>query len=254
MKTFTLSILITLLFITLQAQREHFSKEIFENDGKHLLYRFSTPENFDSDTNIKYPLILFLHGAGERGSDNEIQITYVDKIFGSEEFRSKYPCFVVVPQCPVDKRWVEVDWHLPSHIQPVEMSEPLKLTVALIFKIMRFYNVDKNRIYVVGLSMGGYGTWDLITRFPYLFAAGVPICGGGDENTASKIIDVPVWAFHGAKDNVVVVSRSGNMINAIKKAGGNPQYTEYPDKGHFVWDAAFNTPELWQWLFEQSKK
>lgn len=238
--------------MTIFGQREHFSKEEFKRDENSLLYRFSSPENYNSESLERYPLLIFLHGAGERGNDNEIQLSYVDKIFGSEEFRYEFPCFVIVPQCPEDKRWVEVDWGLPSHTQPEEMSISLKLTMALVYETMMNYRIDTQRIYVVGLSMGGYGTWDLITRFPYLFAGAIPICGGGDEKVADKIVDVPVWAFHGAKDKAVPVDRSRNMINTIKENGGNPKYTEYPDKGHLVWTSAFETEGIWEWLFSQT--
>ncbi len=239
--------------MNITAQCEHFSREKFVFQGNELLYRFAKPLDYNDEESQKYPLILFLHGAGERGNDNKLQLTHIDKVFCTDEFREKYPCFIIIPQCPEENRWVEVDWNLPSHIQPEKMSSPMKLTVSLLYSTMMHYNIDTQRIYVLGLSMGGYGTWDLITRFPYLFAAAVPVCGGGDETKASKIVDVPVWAFHGAIDKVVPVERTRNMINAIKQNGGTPKYTEYPDLGHLCWNEAFATDELWQWLFSQSK-
>lgn len=250
-----ISIIIALLLITFGgfAQRENFSKEKFVRDDNELLYRFMIPENYNQDSTEKYPVVLFLHGAGERGNDNEKQLTYIDEIFGANKMRKEHPCFVIVPQCPENKKWVEVDWSLMSNKQPAQMSESLKLTISLLYTIIRKYNIDSNRIYVVGLSMGGYGTWDVISRFPYLFAAAIPICGGGDEAQASKLADVPIWAFHGTKDKVVPVERSRNMVEAISKAGGKPKYTEFPNRGHLVWNSAFATTGIWDWLFSQSK-
>jgi len=211
------------------------------------------PKDYKEGTTEKYPIVLFLHGAGERGNDNEIQLTYIDKIFGSKNFRNKYPAFILVPQCPPDKRWVEVDWNLKSHIIPEKMSDPLRLTTALLIATINKYSIDTERIYITGLSMGGYGTWDMIARFPGMFAAAIPICGGGDENTAKDIANIPIWAFHGTLDKVVPVTRSRNMINAIKNEGGNPKYTEVQTKGHFVWNTAYSTTGIWNWFFNQHK-
>jgi len=238
---------------TIQAQQQYFEYHIFKRGIHELPYRLEIPRNYSDTDTVSYPVILFLHGAGERGNDNEAQITYIDKIFGSTDFREKYPCFVIAPQCPTDKRWVEVDWGLPAHTIPDTISEPLGMSMLLLISILHRYKIDSNRIYVVGLSMGGYGVWDIIARFTDKFAAAVPICGGGDEKTAPEIASIPIWAYHGAKDKLVPVSRSRNMIEAIKQAGGNPRYTEVPNKGHLVWNTAFENPELWKWLFEQKK-
>ncbi len=237
----------------LSAQRQYFEKHKFIRNGDTLLYRIEYPKNFNRDSATKYPLILFFHGAGERGNDNKAQLTYIDKIFGSEKFRDKYPAIIILPQCPKNKRWVEVDWSLKKSAMPKNMSDPMRLTVALLMSTIKKYPIDTNRIYVTGLSMGGFGTWDIIARFPDLFAAAIPICGGGDENTAKSIAHIPIWAFHGSKDRVVPVIRSRNMIKAIRKNGGKPKYTEVPNKGHFVWNIAYATPGLWKWLFSQHK-
>ena len=115
------------------------------------------------------------------------------------------------------------------------------------------YSIDPQRIYLTGLSMGGYGTWDLLARKPDLFAAGVPVCGGGDESTAGKIAKIPIRVFHGDKDNSVPVARSRTMVEALKKAGGHPKYTEYAGVGHNPWDKAYADPKLMNWLFKQKK-
>ncbi len=236
----------------MKAQNSHFGKYEFTERNKKLLYRFSYPDNYDSTK--KYPLILFLHGAGERGNDNEKQLTYIDKYFENEYFRRAYPAFILVPQCPKDKRWVEVSWSLPAHTIPEKISEPLGLTMDLLFKLIDSLPIDTNRIYITGLSMGGFGVWDAIARYPNLFAAAVPICGGADLNTAKKIKDIPIWVFHGSEDKVVTVERSRKMVAELKKYGSNVKYTEFPKTGHLSWNKAYATPGLWDWMFEQSKK
>jgi len=251
-QTITLIILLT-TFSQISAQRQYFEKNSFNTGGHQLPYRIAFPEDYNADDTTEYPIILFLHGAGERGDDNEIQLTHVDVVFGSDDFRTNYPCFVLIPQCPVGKKWVEVDWGLMSHTMPQTMSISLKLTMALLLRTMHQYNIDTNRVYVTGLSMGGYGTWDIIARFPKIFAAAIPICGGGDENTAPQIANIPIWAFHGGRDRVVPVSRTQNMIDAILAQGGSPKYTEFPDLGHLSWNAAYTTDGLWEWLFSNSK-
>jgi len=219
--------------------------------GKELPYRLLKPQN--ADPAKKYPLVVLLHGAGERGTDNEKQLTHGVAAFTSKDALEKYPCFMIVPQCPNSTKWVDVDWSANSHVMPKEMTDPSRLTIELIRKLLKDEPIDPKRVYLTGLSMGGYGTWDLAARFPDLFAAIAPVCGGGDEATAATIKDLPIWAFHGAKDTVVKTIRSKNMIAAIEKAGGKPKYTEYPTIGHNAWTPAYADPELMKWLFEQKK-
>lgn len=254
-------LVISLLFLSssiIFAQNKNlFNKEIFVNaHNDSLLYRLLKPVVNIADCSndsIKYPLVIFLHGAGERGNDNEKQLIHGAKLFLVDSVLLKYKAFVAAPQCPEKFRWVETDWTLPSHKMP-EISVPANLTIQLIDELIEKYPIDTNRIYITGLSMGGFGTWDLISRFPDKFAAAVPICGGADTDYAPKIKNIPVWAFHGAKDKLVTVNRSRNIITAIKKAGGNPKYTEFPTLGHFSWNAAYANKELLPWLFSQSKK
>lgn len=232
-----------------------YQPHVFQNDkGENLNYRLMIPQGYDPQGSEKYPLVLFLHGAGERGTDNTKPLVHGTKEFAKPENRTKYPAFVLVPQCPDGKRWVEVDWTLDSHNQLPEDSDTVKLVLQLITKLQKDYRIDQHRQYVTGLSMGGYGTWDLITRHPEMWAAAAPVCAGGDEATAGKIAKLPVWAFHGDKDTVVKPHRSRNMIEAIKKAGGEPRYTEYPGVGHNSWDAAYADPKLLEWMFAQKRK
>ncbi len=234
-----------------------FKKKAYVNqEGDVLLYRILEPlleyEECEKQEE-KYPLVVFLHGAGERGDDNEKQLIHVAELFTRAYNRVNYPCFFIAPQCPEEKKWVEVSWKLKKHVMPAEPSVTMKLTTDLINRLIKKYPIDTSRIYVTGLSMGGFGTWDLISRYPDKFAAAVPICGGGDENKAALIKDLPIWAFHGKNDKAVSVLRSRNMINAIKASGGTPVYTEYSELGHLCWNAAYNEKELLKWLFSQKK-
>lgn len=221
----------------------------FDGPGGKLLYRLYKPKAA-SDKN-RLPLILFLHGAGERGDDNALQLKHCVKRFLQQQ--GKYPCFIVAPQCPKNKKWAEVDWGAPTHQTPEKPSDSYASLIPLIDVLLKELPIDDKRLYVTGLSMGGYGTWDLITRLPDKFAAAVPICGGGDESKAATIAKVPQWIFHGGADSVVKTQRSRNMVEALKKAGGDPKYTEYPGMGHNCWDRAYGEAELWPWLFAQKR-
>ncbi|HZY89547.1 MAG TPA: prolyl oligopeptidase family serine peptidase [Gemmataceae bacterium] len=219
--------------------------------GKTLLYRLLKPENYDAKE--KYPLVVFLHGAGERGNDNEAQLKHGVKEFVKADVRKKYPCFLIAPQCPTRQVWAGLEGGFNSHKQAAKPAEPGRLALELIGTMQKEYSIDPKRIYLTGLSMGGYGTWDLLARQPKLFAAAAPVCGGGDESTAEKIAQLPIWVFHGDKDNAVPVARSRTMVEALKKAGGHPKYTEYPGVGHNSWDKAYADPELMKWLFAQKR-
>src|SRR5947209_5794838 len=188
-------------------------KHVFELDGHKLPYRLLKPAMIEDGK--KYPLVIFLHGAGERGTDNEKQLVHGVPQFVAN--REKYPCFLVAPQCPDGKKWVEVDWSADSHTQPKEPGEVGKLAIGLIEQSIKDRPVDPKRVYLTGLSMGGYGTWDILARRPELFAAAAPVCGGADEATAAKIKDIPIWVFHGAKDTAVKPARSRNMVAALEK-------------------------------------
>jgi predicted peptidase len=232
---------------------EEYEARIYKDEqGKTLSYRLLKPKDYDAQQ--KYPLVLFLHGAGERGADNEVQLKHCVRVFAKDENRAKYPCFVAVPQCPDKAKWTNVDWNKDAHTQPAQPAEPMRLALEMTAALQKEFSLDPQRLYVAGLSMGGFGAWDVIARFPDKFAAAVPICGGGDEKTAPLIAQIPIWAFHGAKDPVVKPARTRNMIEAIKKAGGAPKFTEYPDAGHDSWTQAFNDPALLEWMFAQKKK
>ncbi len=234
-----------------------FSRHIFEGKELKTPYRLLVPQNFDtlnfSKNKQKYPLIIFLHGAGERGETNLVPLTHFAPYILKDELRTKYPCFVIIPQCPKDKKWIETDWKLDAHTQPKEMSDVLSNVLKIIKLTEKKYPIDSKRIYITGLSMGGFGVWDLITRFPKKFASAVPICGGADEKTAEILKKIPIWTFHGALDKVVKPERSRNMVKAIQKINGNIKYTEYPDVQHDSWKPTYLNHLMWEWLFKQKR-
>ena len=215
-----------------------------------LLYRQHVSPNLPQDG--KVPLILFLHGAGERGNDNKAQlkhgvsdlIKYADANGGA---------IIIAPQCPKDEKWVDIEWDSLAHAMPAEPSASMKLVLALLNDKIEKMPVDPERVYVTGLSMGGYGTWDIIQRRPKLFAAALPICGGGDPALASVIKNIPIWIFHGDADNLVKVVRSREMDAALKASGGNVQYREYPGVGHDSWTATYADKDVLKWMFEQKR-
>ncbi|TAE74104.1 MAG: phospholipase [Bacteroidetes bacterium] len=234
-----------------------FSRHIFEGKELKTPYRLLVPKNFDTlnfqKEKQKYPLVIFLHGSGERGETNLVPLTHFAPYVLEEEIRTKYPCFVMIAQCPKDKKWIETDWKLASHTQPKEISSVLDNVLKISELIEKKYPIDTQKIYITGLSMGGFGVWDLIARVPEKFAAAVPVCGGGDEKTAKKMKNLPIWVFHGALDKAVKPERSRNMVKAIEKINGNIKYTEYPDVQHDSWKPAYSDKKMWEWLFKQKK-
>lgn len=215
-------------------------------------YRLMGPAAIEPDE--QYPVVLFLHGAGERGSDNGKQLTYLPTWLAEPELRRKYPCFVVAPQCREGSRWADFDWSdkksTPQQPQP---TTDLAAAVAALDAVIKTEPVDVDRVYLTGLSMGGYGSWDLAARMPERFAAVIPICGGGDEATASKVAKLPIWCFHGAADEVVPVARSRSMVEAVKAAGGDVKYTEFETVRHNSWTPAYQDPATLDWLFKQRR-
>jgi predicted peptidase len=226
-------------------------KEFDDAKGGKLLYRLMKPEN--AEAGKKYPLVVFLHGAGERGDDNTAQLIHGVKEFAKEANRKKHPCFLIAPQCPKNSTWADFRRGTGADVKP-DATPPLRLTLELVDSIVKDLPIDADRIYITGLSMGGYGTWHALALRPDFFAAAVPVCGGADLKSAEKIKSAPIWVFHGDKDNAVPIARSREMVDALKKAGGEPKYTEYPGVGHNSWDKAYADPEMFAWLFAQKRK
>lgn len=235
------------------SQSSRFSLNKYANDkGDTLNYRQLYP---DSDTLRKYPLVIFLHGSGERGNDNEAQLKWGVMNFASDQAMILHPAFVIAPQCPEKMGWSNFSREknsLEMHLQP-EPSKPMELLIGLIHQLIKTMPIDSNRIYITGLSMGGYGTYDAIERYPNLFAAAVPVCGGGDVSKAASIAHIPLWIFHGAEDPAVNPVFSLNMLQALTKAGAHPGFTQYPEVGHFSWLGAYSDPLMIEWLFRQHK-
>ena len=226
-----------------------FDKLLYVSRNDTLPYRLLKPVN--PQAKKTFPLVIFLHGAGERGNDNEVHINYIKELFLDPDNRSRHACYVIAPQCPQKMMWATHSRQANRLVMKEKPATPMQLLIELIGKIEKEFPIDRSRIYVTGLSMGGYGTWDLIARFPNRFAAAVPVCGGGDTNTAEAIKHIPLWAFHGALDGVVPPNQSRVMIRSIQDAGGKPGYTEYPDVEHDSWVYAYREPHLLPWLFDQ---
>ena len=241
--------------IDFSASAQGFEVFTFINEKSDtLLYRMLNP--LQSEAGKKYPLVLFLHGAGERGNDNAKQLTHGASLFLNELNRKQFPAYVVFPQCPEEDYWASVKIDRSS--QPLHLTfdysrpitQSLSLVVDLVKQLKQDKNIDEKRIYVVGLSMGGMGTFEIIHRQPDLFAAAVPICGGGDDKMFSnKAARTPMWVFHGTEDNVISVQHSRTMVKRIKRINKGLRYTEYPGANHNSWDRAFAEPELLPWLF-----
>ncbi|MCR2821142.1 prolyl oligopeptidase family serine peptidase [Lederbergia panacisoli] len=214
-------------------------KELTITKQVELSYLLSLPKDYEENQTAAYPLVLFLHGMGERGDDlNLVKQHGPPKLVEERD----YPFILVSPQCPIDIQRYST-WHL--------YMDDLN---ALVDEIIEQYRVDKKRVYVTGLSMGGYGTWDLAKRNPEKFAAAAPICGGGSTRQIEQLKDVPVWAFHGAKDDVVPVEESERMVEALSEVGGNVKLTVYPDANHDSWTETYNNPKFYNWLLNQKKE
>lgn len=231
---------------------ERFQARVYtSNIHGALPYRLLRPALYNKNT--RYPLILFLHGVDERGTDNKKQLYCGLDIFADKKRMETYPCFIVAPQCPPDTLWADVDWKSERHTMKKKPTRALAMSIELIHELEKEFSIDSGRLYVVGYSMGGFGAWEAIQRWPDLFAAAVPVCGGGDEAEASRIVNIPLWAFHGALDTIVHVRRSRNMINAVVMAGGVPRYTEYAIINHLCWWLTFSDEKMFEWLFSQRK-
>jgi predicted peptidase len=221
-------------------------------DGGTLPYRWYQPSTATTDNNV--PLVILLHGTSGRGVDNQRQMTAANRAAITFLFaQTNHPCAIAVPQCPTDDQWTRTTYHPERHERTPEPSRTMRVLLDLIRTQAHESTINAKRVYVIGNSMGGYGTWDLLSRDPTLIAAAVPICGGGSLDTAPAIARIPLWAFHGAQDGIVVVGHSQRMVAALKQHGGEPRYTEFADAGHDITDHVFATPGLAQWLFAQQR-
>lgn len=261
MNRFKMIIPLILLFYAFGSKAqdlEKYEKGIFIKKMDSISYRVLFPENFD-DTK-KYPILFFLHGRGESGKDNQKQLTHGAKLFLKEEFRKQFPAIVVFPQCGSDSYWANVNIISDStgkrefHFR--EKGEPTKAMKALLGMVDDFLSkpyVDKKQVYAGGLSMGGMGTYELLRRKPRTFAAAFAICGGDHVANVQKYRKVPLWIFHGEKDNVVPMTCSTIIADQRKVLGNPAKLTLYPEANHNSWDSAFAEPQLLPWLFSNHK-
>lgn len=236
MKSNVVSCLIVLsLFTTTSSiaqSSSRFSINQYINNGDTLNYRMLYP---DYDTLRKYPLVIFLHGAGERGSDNEAQLKWGVMNFATDKMMIEHPAIVIAPQCLLNQTWSNIKRSPNSTAMELQStpSKPMQLLIELIKQTITQFPVDTNRIYITGLSMGGFGTFDAVERYPTLFAAALPVCGGGDISKAISIAHIPMWIVHGAEDAAVNTANSVEMNAALMKAGAHPGLTIYPETGIF---------------------
>ena len=237
-------------------------------------YYLFVPQNYDP--NRKYPLVLLLHGGGEKSqtsntAEQNAQVLLSDPYAwvwsadynapGNPHIQQHWPSFIVVPQLSASQSWVNVPAWRGSYSQPVQPSVGLLVAKEILDALQNEYTgIDANRLYVTGLSIGGYGTWDAIERWPGYFAAAAPVAGAGDPSKAASLRSLPIWAFQGSADASVPVSGSRDMIAAIQAAGGHPRYTEFPGQGHVIWGLVYgytSSPQLvtdfYPWLFSQHK-
>jgi len=241
--------------LTAQESIRAFQKrEFLDNKGIKMPYRILLP--IDYDCSKKYPLLVFLHGSGERGEDNEAQLKHGANLFLQEETRKNFQAIVVFPQCPNGESWSSMEsdssgkWDFPFTKEP---SRQMKLLQGLLNEVMVNNCVDERKVYLGGLSMGAFGILEWMAREPNRFAAAFPICGGGNTLlTAIYGSKIPTWFFHGDADAVVPVQYSRELVEKIKAEKGNVQYTEYPGVGHDSWNNAFKEPNLLSWLLKNT--
>ncbi len=234
-----------------------FEERSFLSSSGHVLpYRLLSPDKLSP--NNKLPLVIFLHGAGERGNDNKKQLLHGGELFMNN--LDQYPAIVVFPQCGENSYWsrasvdrkktpLQFDFNYAA-----DMTPDLEAVNQLITRLIKEYPIDKKRIYIAGLSMGGMGTFEIVHRFPKQFAAAMPICGAGSSASyTKKAKKVPFWIFHGADDVVVSVEESRKMVNALQNLQYKVKYTEYPGVNHDSWTDAFAEKNFLKWMFERKR-
>lgn len=235
--------------------KTHFNASI---SNTAMPYRLCLPLHYD--TSKTYPLVLVLHGAGQRGADNQLQLELYQgaTLWAQTRNQQLYPSFVLAPQCAKNKQWVNTPWAKGSYLQDTtKVSDQLLMAMDILTALQQTYKINAAKVYITGVSMGGYGTWDAITRYPKIFAKAIPICGAGDPSKAYLLIQMPLRVFHSSDDNVVPVSGSRDMVKAIMADRNNSRptdwYTEYTNQGHRSWNKAYATSDLVSWMFSETK-
>lgn len=254
-----LSVLVVPAVVSAQEKLGEFEVHSLKYTGgeyadEEFKYLILPPAKIEADK--KYPAILFLHGAGERGTDlKQLQMHFPTHMAQPEQ-REKFPCFLIVPQCRVERMWMDAHWgkqeSTPLKDKP---SDQLAMATSVLEKSMKTLPIDAQRVYLTGISMGGFGSWELAMRRPELFAAVAPVCGGGDERLVAKLKGLPVWAAHGDQDSAVPVDRTRRLVEAAKVAGIEFKYTEYKGVGHNSWTPFYaDKAGVLPWMFEQRRK
>jgi predicted peptidase len=259
MKKICLVAVITLFILqhSIAQDKSMFSREIFTSGVDTLVYRKLLPENFDPQK--KYPVLIFLHGAGERGNDNEAQLIHGSKLFLRADIRRDFPAIIIFPQCPKNDFWANVKFGDGKSVERFgfqkggEPGKSMKLLIGLHSYLVSLKYSDKSRFYIGGLSMGGMGTFEILRRKPKAFAAAFAICGGDNIKNVKKYKNVPLWIFHGGKDTTVPLSKSEVVVNELKRVNQQPKFTIYPEAGHNSWDPAFAEPEFISWIFSHKR-
>ncbi len=247
----------TISFTAISQSKSDFTKEIFVSATDTLPYRMLLPIDYDENKN--YPIVLFLHGSGERGNDNELQLKHGANLFLKPEVRKNFPAIVVFPQCKATMSWNNSTYSIEdgkrtfTYPSTVEPNLHIDLLTSLLEDLKTKLAIDHKRIYVGGLSMGGMGTFELVHQNPNTFAAAFAICGGANPKISEKIKNLPWWIFHGEADEVVPPIYSQEMYEALKKEGADVRFTLYPNVNHDSWTKAFAEPELLPWLFSHTK-
>lgn len=234
-----------------------FKKEAFAKKGDTLNLRVLYPKDFDSTKT--YPILFFLHGSGERGNDNEKQLVHGSKQFLKDSVRNAFPSIVVFPQCPENDSWTDVKIVSEQGKRTFKFrksGKPTKAMHALLAVVKDFLKkdfVDKRQVYVGGLSMGGMGTYEILRRKRHTFAAAFTICGGDNLANVKKYKHVPLWIFHGAKDDIVDPTFSKAIAGHLENFGDEVKLTIYPNANHNSWDSAFAEPDFLPWLYTHKK-
>lgn len=235
------------------AQAPMFTPGSVRIDGTTYPYQLLVPA--PQQRSVPLPLVVFLHGAGERGQDNQAQRKWLPDVLAQPVRQQQHPCYVLAVQCPQDQQWVAVPWGEPhGRPFPDEPSPALRAVVAALDEVLATQPIDRGRVYLTGLSMGGYGAWDLASRLPHRFAALLAVCGGGDGARAHQFVGMPVAVYHGEADPVVPVGRSRGMVDALRQLGLAVESHELPDVGHDAWRQAYGERGGLDWLFQQDQR
>ena len=259
LKCIAVGVMVGLTYISAYGQDfSAFDKEVFQKEGKELPYRILSPQKMEPGA--KYPLLVFLHGSGERGTDNELQLKHGGELFLRDSIRSKFPAYVVFPKCRENFSWNNTQYaqiagtticQFPKEQKP---NLHLELLEGLIEKLRNEFAIDKHRLYIGGLSNGGMGTFEMVRRNPNMFAAAFPICGGANPQIAEQISSPAWWIFHGLEDDVILARYSEKIGKALKETGADTNLSLYEGVKHDSWTNAFAEPNLLPWLFSHKKE